>query len=345
MPNYTPDWNIHDGDTELRHPVDDPLHAAYIEPFFNTDTGNEEPESLGRRSAARLRYDEEHLDWRNLVNARIHNNNLQIINTELNPVNYQDEPITCNQCGMRCTRPTPKTIRTKTCKVCRKNLRKEEKRLTLPQEKGVKIMDDKKETIIVNQSPIKKGVLQKMRIQRIAEGIQLVYESPIMQHYFKNSWFYLNSAPDKDGTGSKWRSNVFPTECPPRAYYNPKEISNDYRQLLYLSYGDSRLISNGKPNLGFLQAVNDYPVDDKGNAMKKTPATELFRKDMNLEYMNPDKPIIVTIEGMFPNKTLDDYLQRVKEVMYKIYSENLMPFDKSMIITMESHDETKNQTT
>ena len=206
-------------------------------------------------------------------------------------------------------------------------------------------MDDKKETIIVNQSPIKKGVLQKMRIQRIAEGIQLVYESPIMQHYFKNSWFYLNSAPDKDGTGSKWRSNVFPTECPARAYYNPKEISNDYRQLLYLSYGDSRLISNGKPNLGFLQAVNAYPVDDKGNAMKNTPATELFRKDMNLEYMNPNKPIIVTIEGMFPNKTLDDYLQRVKEVMYKIYSENLMPFDKSMIITMESHDETKNQTT
>mgnify|MGYP003662387596 CR=1 FL=1 len=144
MPNYTPDWNIHDGDTELRHPVDDPLHAAYTEPCLDED-GHESQASLATRAGARLMYDQEHHDWRNLVNARIHNNNLQIINTELNPVNYQDEPITCNQCGMRCTRPTPKTIRTKTCKICRKNLRKEEKRLTLPQEKGVKIMDDKKE--------------------------------------------------------------------------------------------------------------------------------------------------------------------------------------------------------
>ena len=137
MPNnryYQPDqYHIHDGDTELRHPVDDPLHAAYIEPCLDED-GHESHASLTAKAGARLLYDQEHPNWRNEVSARIHNNNLQIIEHSLNPVNYQDAPITCNQCGMSCTRPTPNTIRTKTCKVCRKHLRQEEKRLSLPQE-------------------------------------------------------------------------------------------------------------------------------------------------------------------------------------------------------------------
>ena len=57
-------------------------------------------------------------------------------------------------------------------------------------------------------------------------------------------------------------------------------------------------------------------------------------------YMNPNKPIIVNIEGLFPSKTLDDYMMRLKELFYKIYSENIMPYDKSMIISMEEFDET-----
>ena len=58
--------------------------------------------------------------------------------------------------------------------------------------------------------------------------------------------------------------------------------------------------------------------------------------------MNPDKPIVLTIKGLFPNKILDDYMMRTKEIMYQIYSDNLMPFDKSVVISMEAIDESQN---
>ena len=76
--------------------------------------------------------------------------------------------------------------------------------------------------------------------------------------------------------------------------------------------------------------------------MNKTNAAAAFKSDYTLKYMNPDKPIVLTMKGLFPNKILDDYMMRTKEIMYQIYSENLMPFDKSVVISMEAIDESQN---
>jgi len=308
----------------MNHPVFDPNSPHYV-PVLIDEDGNELVEATNiARIAAQQRYDDTHEP-----------NGPHREST--NYTNYQDAPLTCIECGMRCTRPTPKTIRTKTCKQCRYSLRDNEAANTFPSEIGVQTMPDKKETIIINPSPIKKGILQKMRIQRTAEGIQLIYESPIMQNYFKSTWFRKAYAPENDGQ-KIWVSNIFPETTPQRTYFSIKDLPTAYHRLFYFSYGDQKLVSNGKPNLGFLQAVNDYPLDDKGQPMKKTPATEALKRDRELEFMNPKKPIVISIKGMFPNSVLDDYLMRTKEVMYQIYSENLMPFDKSMIISMESQD-------
>ena len=261
---------------------------------------------------------------------------------EVEPIsttNYQDHPITCIECGMRCTRPTPKTIRTKVCKGCRFRIRRKEKIALIPTErKGVQLMDNKKEIIVVKQDPPKKGVLHKIRIQRLNAGIQIVFESPILQAYFRDNWFDKGYSSVKQEY--KWRSAAIPEAHPQRAYVN-YYIHDDYRNLCYFEYGGRKLVNqNGKPNIGFLCAMNDYPVDDKGLPKAKTPATEIFRNDHDYMYMNPNKPIIVNIEGLFPSKTLDDYMMRLKELFYKIYSENIMPYDKSMIISMEEFDET-----
>lgn len=333
MPTHDPDFlrelerndDLIGGDNFI-HPVYNPRSNHYV-PDIRGENGEifQEATNLARVEAE-IRYNATHLP-----------DGPHRENTNHTSINYELTPLTCIECGMRCTRPAPKTIRTKTCKQCRNKIRANEAILTSPSEKGIETMSDKKETIIVNPSKPKKGILQKMRIQRTNDGIQIVYESPIMQNYFKNTWFRSGYSSECDNA-SKWKSNIFPEYTPQRTYFCYKDLPSNYNRLCFFGWGDTQLVVNGKPNLGFLQAVNDYPLDDKGEPMKKTPATDMFKKDKNLEFSNPKKPIIISISGMFPNSVLDDYLMRTKEFMYQIYSENLMPFDKSMIITMESQD-------
>ena len=54
-------------------------------------------------------------------------------------------------------------------------------------------------------------------------------------------------------------------------------------------------------------------------------------------------PIEILMTGLFPNSILDDFMQRTKEVMYRIYSDNLMPFDKSMVISFEERETNDSQ--
>jgi len=222
--------------------------------------------------------------------------------------------------------------------MCRRKIRNREAIQTLPNEKGIELMEDKKETIVVNQSKPKKGILQKMRIQRTPEGIQLIYESPIMQSFFK-TWFYPENYPEQDGNKT-WTSNIFPEGHKARTYYSLRDIEAQYQKLIYFAWSDTKLVNNGKPNFGFLQAVNDFPVKENGEPLGKLEASSKFKQDTKMEFMNPNKPIVITLRGLFPNKVLDDFMMRTKEVMYQIYSDNLMPFDKSVIISMESKDET-----
>jgi len=311
----------------MPHPIFDREHPSYITPVINS-RGEETDASIAHRNYMMGEYD-------------CHNPNASMaeIARSRDLTNYADEPITCNECGMRCTRPTAKTIRTKTCKLCRKQIRNRDAIQTLPNEKGNKPMDDKKETIVVNQSGPKKGNLLKMRIQRTADGIQLIYESPIMQNFFK-TWFNEACYADKDGATTNWKSNIFPERYDTRTYYSLKDIQPQYQKLVYFAWNDTKLVNNGKPNFGFLQAVNDFPVKENGEPMGKLESSTKFKQDKTMEFMNPNKPIVITLKGLFPNLVLDDFMMRTKEVMYQIYSDNLMPFDKSVIISMESKDET-----
>ena len=311
----------------MPHPIYDHEHPDHIRPSLN-NFGEETQESCMHRDYMRIEYDNGNIPRSPNMSELI----------ERNLTNYADEPITCNECGMRCTRPTAKTIRTKTCKMCRRKIRNREAIQTFPNEKGIELMEDKKETIIVNQSKPKKGILQKMRIQRTPEGIQLIYESPIMQNFFK-TWFYPENHPEQDGN-SNWASNIFPEGYKTRTYYSLRDIEAQYQKLIYFAWSDTKLVNNGKPNFGFLQAVNDFPVKENGEPLGKLEASSKFKQDTKMEFMNPTKPIVITLKGLFPNKVLDDFMMRTKEVMYQIYSDNLMPFDKSVIISMESKDET-----
>jgi len=316
----------------MPHPIFDQEHPDYIRPLIN-DYGEETEESSMHRNYMMIEWD------RNSRNALDYGPSMDEIARSRDLTNYADEPITCNECGMKCTRPTAKTIRTKTCKLCRKKIRNSEIMQTSPNEKGNEPMDDKKETILVNQSQPKKGILQKMRIQRTAEGIQLIYESPIMQNFFK-TWFNETSHADKDGATTNWKSNIFPEKYDTRTYYSLKDIQPQYQKLVYFAWNDTKLVNNGKPNFGFLQAVNDFPVKENGEPMGKLESSTKFKEDKTMEFMNPNKPIVITLKGLFPNLVLDDFMMRTKEIMYQIYSDNLMPFDKSVIISMESKDET-----
>ena len=321
----------------MPHPIFDQEHPDYIRPSLNA-FGIETEESCAHRNYMANEYDNGNIPR----SPHIIDSSMAEIARTRDHTNYADYPISCNECGMKCTRPTPKTIRTKTCKNCRNGIKRKEQKQTLPTEKGNDPMDDKKETITINQSKTKKGVLQKMRIQRTQEGIQLIYESPIMQSFFK-SWFQLNCPPDQDGTNPSWRSNIFPEGHRARTYFNMKEIQRDYNALIFFDWNSQKLVNNGKPNLGFLQSVNDFPLNAEDETpMNKTNAAAAFKSDYTLKYMNPDKPIVLTIKGLFPNKILDDYMMRTKEIMYQIYSDNLMPFDKSVVISMEAIDESQN---
>ena len=318
----------------MPHPIFDQEHPDYIRPSLN-DFGEETQESQMHRNYMMIEYDNGNIPR----SPHIIDSSMAEIARSRDLTNYADEPITCNECGMRCTRPTAKTIRTKTCKLCRKKIRNREIMQTSPNEKGNEPMDDKKETIVVNQSQPKKGILQKMRIQRTAEGIQLIYESPIMQSFFK-TWFYEENYPEKDSSSGNWRSNIFPERHESRTYFSLRDIQAQYKKLLYFAWNDTRLVDGGKPNFGFLQAVNDFPVKENGDPLGKLESSSAFKADKTMRYMNPNKPIVITLRGLFPNKVLDDFMMRTKEVMYQIYSDNLMPFDKSVIISMESKDET-----
>ena len=320
----------------MPHPIFDQEHPDYIRPGLN-DFGEETEESSMHRNYMMIEYDNGNIP--RSPHIIDYGPSMAEIARSRDLTNYADEPITCNECGTRCTRPTAKTIRTKICKLCRKKIRNREAIQTLPNEKGNEPMDDKKETIIVNQSQPKKGILQKMRIQRTADGIQLIYESPIMQSFFK-TWFYEENTSEKDANITNWRSNIFPEKHETRTYFSLKDIQAQYQKLLYFSWNDTKLVLNGKPNFGFLQAVNDFPCKENGEPMGKLESVTAFKRDRTMEFMNPNKPIVITLKGLFPNKVLDDFMMRTKEVMYQIYSDNLMPFDKSVVITMESKNET-----
>ena len=265
-------------------------------------------------------------------------------NTPANTTNYQDAPITCRNCGMRCTRPTPKTIRTSTCRACRNQIKDAETLHTLPTEpltEGEQAdMSDKKETILVNQSDPKKGILQKMRIKRVPEGISLTYSSPIMQTFFK-SWFQKDTYPET--INKQWRSSAIPHDHQNKAYMYMNEIPFDYQKLVYFDFGSNKLVNNGKPNLAFLQTINYYPTEQDGSPTTQDEASKQFNKDKNTSFMNPMAPIEIVMTGLFPNSILDDFMQRTKEVMYRIYSDNLMPFDKSMVISFEERETNDNQ--
>ena len=315
----------------MPHPIYNIDSVHYIAPSLN-EVGVETTESYEYRENARREYDHNvHIDDYNYSTQEV---------TAEQLTNYADEPITCNECGMRCTRPTAKTIRTKTCKKCRRSIRNNEAIKTLPTEKGIDLMEDKKETVIIKQAKPKKGILQKMRIQRTSEGVQLIYESPIMQNFFK-TWFYNEQYPEKDNKFT-WQSNIFPEGHAQRVYFGLKDLPKQYQTLLYFQWASTQLVLNGKPNLAFLQAVNDFPTTDKGEPLSKSGSELAFKADKTMSYMNPTKPIVITLKGLFPNKTLDDFMMRTKEIMYQIYADNLMPFDKSVIISMESKDETAN---
>ena len=316
----------------MPHPIYDMNSDYYIAPYTDDD-GHETLESSSIRAEAMDRYDYD------VRTEDIRYLNQRTVTAE-QLTNYADEPITCIECNMQCTRPTAKTIRTKICKRCRNKIQKKEELNISPIEKGIELMEDKKETIIVNKAEPKKGILQKMRIQRTAEGIQLIYESPIMQNFFK-AWFYSDNHPEQDSNIS-WRSNIFPEGYEHRAYFQLKELQKQYSTLLYFQWADTKLVYNGKPNLAFLQAVNDFPLKENGEPLGKTEAANKFKMDKKQEFMNPNKPIVLTLKGLYPNKVLDDFMMRTKEVMYQIYADNLMPFDKSVIISMESKNETTN---
>ena len=116
----------------MPHPIYDEMHQDYLRPTLNP-FGEETEESVMHRDYMRILYDQ------------TNNPSMAEIARTRDLTNYADEPITCNECGTRCTRPTAKTIRTKTCKMCRRKIRNREAVQTLPNEKGIELMEDKKE--------------------------------------------------------------------------------------------------------------------------------------------------------------------------------------------------------
>ena len=235
--------------------------------------------------------------------------------------------IVCRNCGNLLTRPTDTTLKTKTCRNCRTRERENEAIKVKPIESEESVPpNEKKEVITINKSEPVKGKLQEMRIQRVDNGILLTYKSPIMQSYFK-TWYQTETCPE--AVDRRWVSSNTPLEQNPRIYqYLNSEYTKTYKNLVYFQYGSNKLVDAGRPNLGFIQSTNVWKID---NEWKYGGA-----------HMDPTQPIEVEITGSFPNSILDDFMQRTKEVIYKIYSDNLMPYDKTMVISFEEKDEAQN---
>ena len=48
--------------------------------------------------------------------------------------------------------------------------------------------------------------------------------------------------------------------------------------------------------------------------------------------MNPNEPIMFCYQGVQTNDQLDEYLAKLKEIVYKIYTDNLASYNKRITI-------------
>lgn len=254
----------------------------------------------------------------------------------------------CGRCGAHLTRPSPLSERTNTCKECRKQLKREENERmklisiqaeneepTYEREEYVKTS----ETIIQEPPEKMTGKLAEIKLEKRTEGIYMFFHSPIIQN------FMLNTI--SQGFGFESTSNMKPADSK-QTYYQytygwKPDFQNQYKSIVTQNPCNPLINEKGIINIGFFYIANkDNTVDAYGTKIQALPEQERIRK-----LLDPEKPIEYIFTGVQTNDQLDEYVAKLKEVIYKIYIDNMATYNKRIIInfTEEPNEKQSSQNT
>lgn len=245
----------------------------------------------------------------------------------------------CIQCQTPLTRPSPLTERSGMCRICRRNIKMEEQaRMKILSIEQCNEPIYEKDTImpitetIVHEPPDKiTGQLAELKMEKTPQGIYMNFNSPMLQQFMLNT---LNPT----GWSVESTSNItIGNPGTPPSNYNAgylygwrPEFQQQYKKIATLSAGKPLIDSAGVISLGFFYIANKKQGVDphSGNYANVT------------DFIDPTKPIEFLYNGVHTNDQLDEYIAKVKEVMYRIYSENMAAYNKRLIITFtEEQDE------
>ena len=245
----------------------------------------------------------------------------------------------CTECGENLTRPSPLSQRTQICKQCRRRIKlnEQQKMKELALIKTEDPIYEKEETMekietVIHEPPEKQeGTLAEMRMEKRDRGIYVYFKSPMLQNFMINT---VSSSFNLEST-----DNMIPVdEKEPRYSYTygwKNEFATQYKGLAQLNPTNPLIASNGVVNLGFFYLANKVKNSSSFASGITSPR----------EAIDPTKPIEFYYTGVQTNEQLDQYIAKIKEIVYKIYADNMATYNKRLIINFSEEDVYEKQST
>ncbi len=246
----------------------------------------------------------------------------------------------CQTCGMHLTRPSSLTLQTHTCRKCRYEI----KHIEAQKIKELSTIIDNNEPtgyekgdpmptsqeITIKEPPEKlTGELATIEMEKRADGIFTSFHSPMIQNYILHTLqqeTYMESTSNfkvlsADGTTSASGSKYF--------YGVKQDFTDRYKKLATFSINKPLISKDGIINLSFLYLRNNY--DEKEDLYSKK-YDGMSQPERLAHFMKPNEPIQFCYQGVQTNDQLDEYLAKLKEIIYKIYTDNLASYNKRITI-------------
>lgn len=243
----------------------------------------------------------------------------------------------CQTCGTYLTRPTSTTLQTHTCRKCRYEIRhREAQRIkelstiideTEPTgyEKGDPMPTSQE--ITIKEPPEKlTGELATIEMEKRADGIFTSFHSPMIQNYIVHT---LQQETYMESTHNFKVISADGTTHDKYFYGVKQEFTERYKRLATFSINKPLISKDGIINLSFLYLRNNY---DETEDLYSSKYDGLSRPERLLKFMNPNEPIMFCYQGVQTNDQLDEYLAKLKEIIYKIYTDTLASYNKRITI-------------
>jgi len=239
----------------------------------------------------------------------------------------------CTRCGNNLTRPSPLSTRTQICKECRRTYKLEEqarmKSLSIKIEEPVYEKDETMNTTqtIIHEPPEKQlGTLAEIHMEKKDKGIYIYFKSPMLQN------FMFNTVSESWGVESTTNMSHYdkPDSIQAQYIHGWKEsFKNQYKKIATFNPYQPLVDTNGVINLGFFYLVNAENVKDPYSI-----------SNLN-ELIDPKRAIEFYYRGIQTNDQLDEYIVKIKEIVYKIYTDHMAAYNKRLIINFTEEDNAK----